>query len=48
MVRNGHLEILNRPQVIENQALFASPNRYFTENSRWVPLAGVQETSFGD
>ena len=21
------------------QAIFASPNRYFTENSRWVPLS---------
>ena len=27
------------PQVIENfYAIFASPNRYFTESSRWVPL----------
>ena len=27
---NGHLEIFSKK--------FASPNRYFTENSRWVPL----------
>ena len=31
---NGHLEIsVSRPQLIENsQAIFASPNSYFTEN----------------
>ena len=27
------------PQAIENfYSIFASQNRYFTENSRWVPL----------
>ena len=26
------------PQAIEKEAIFAPPNRYFTENSRWVPL----------
>ena len=37
---NDHLEIFGRPQVIENpiKATFASPNRYFTESRRWVPL----------
>ena len=37
----GHLEILSlsRSQVIENfKQYFASPNRYFTETSRWVHL----------
>ena len=29
---NGHLEIFNPPQAIENYR-----NRYFTEHSRWVP-----------
>ena len=30
---NGHLEIFSKK--------FASPNRYFTENSRWVPLTRI-------
>ena len=34
---NGHLEIFSRPRVIE----IASPNRYFTENSRWVPRTNI-------
>ena len=33
-----HLEIFSLPQAIEILGIFASPNRYFTENSRWVPL----------
>ena len=37
---NVHLEIFSRPQVRKFQAIFASPNRYFTENSHWVPLKG--------
>ena len=35
------LEIFSRPQEIENSRLniyLPDPNRYFTENSRWVPL----------
>ena len=35
------LEIFSRPQEIENSRLnicLSDPNRYFTENSRWVPL----------
>ena len=36
---SGRLEIFSRPQIMENShAIFASPSRYFTENSRWVPL----------
>ena len=38
--RKGHLEIFSRPQDIENYrflVIFASPNRYFKENSCWVP-----------
>ena len=38
----GKLEIFSLPQAIEGyrkfQTVFAPPNRYFTENSRWVPL----------
>ena len=35
----SHLEIFNRPQAIENSSAgSASPNRYVTENIRWVPL----------
>ena len=34
---NGHLEITSHPQVIENVRQY-SPNKYFTENSRWVPM----------
>ena len=38
---HGHLEILSRPQVIENsRQYFDSPNRHFTEKSRWVPQLG--------
>ena len=41
---NSHLDIFSRPQVLENcRAIFASPNRYFTENSRWVPLEKERE-----
>ena len=40
---NGHLEILIRPQPRENfKAIFASPNRYFTQNSSWVLLYALQ------
>ena len=36
---NDHLEIFSRPQVTENSwPIFGSLNRYFTENSPWVPL----------
>ena len=36
---NGHLEIFSLPQAIEIlQEICASPNIYFTEKSRWVPL----------
>ena len=35
---NAHLEIFSRIQAIENSWQSCSPNRYFTENSRWVPL----------
>ena len=37
---NGHLEIFSCPEVIETKfwVIFVSPNRYFTENSCWVPL----------
>ena len=40
---NGHLEILSLPQLTYRkfQAISASPNRYFTENCRWVPLRSV-------
>ena len=31
---NGYLEIFSLPQAIEKKAIFAPPNRYFTENSR--------------
>ena len=35
---HGHLEILSRPQVIENsRQYFSTPLRYFTKSSRWVP-----------
>ena len=41
---NSHLDIFSCPQVLENcRAIFASPNRYFTENSRWVPLEKERE-----
>ena len=40
---NGHLQILIRPQPRENfKAIFVSPNRYFTQNSRWVLLYALQ------
>ena len=38
--RKGDLEIFSRPQDIEHYRLlviFSSPNRYFKENSCWVP-----------
>ena len=36
---NGYLEIFSFPQAVENsRQFFASPNRYFTENSHWIPL----------
>ena len=36
---NGHLEVFSRPQVLANPRQYsASPNRYFTKNSRWMPL----------
>ena len=35
---NAHLEIFSRIQAIENSWQSCSPNRYFAENSRWVPL----------
>ena len=40
---NGPLENISRPQVMGNcSPIFASPNRYFTENSSWVPLKKVK------
>ena len=34
-----YLEIFSRIQVMENSRQYLLlPNRYFTENSRWVPL----------
>ena len=40
--QNGHPEIFSLPQsgCRKLQAIFASPNRYFTENSRWVSAPG--------
>ena len=32
-------------RVQKFQAIFASPNRYFTENSLWVPLTCLDQTS---
>ena len=40
-------KIFSLPQVIENcRQIFASPNRYFTENSRWVPLPKLYDIFF--
>ena len=36
--------MFSRPQIIENSRQYlASPNRYFTENSDWVPLVLEEE-----
>ena len=35
---NDYLEIFSHPQVIENSTHICFPNRYFMENSCWVPL----------
>ena len=38
------LEIFSRPQEIENSRqniCLYDPNRYFTENSHWVPLSNL-------
>ena len=36
---NSHLEIKLFSSNRNFRAIFASPNRYFTESSRWVPLS---------
>ena len=40
---NGHLKIFSNRKL---QAIFASPNRYFTENSRSVPLPKLYDIFF--
>ena len=32
------MDIFSRPQIIENSRQYLLLSRYFTENSRWVPL----------